>query len=56
MDDIWLSYVANHVLKAPVRKSSAAVKMIDTAGDTWPTIRSKKIEFLEELRRRGWKV
>jgi hypothetical protein len=56
MDDIWLSYVANHVLKAPIRKSSAAVEMTDMAGDTWPTIHSKKIEFLEELRRRGWKV
>jgi hypothetical protein len=56
MDDIWLSYVANHVFKAPVRKSSAAVQMIDPAGDTWPTLRGKKIEFLEELRRRGWKI
>jgi hypothetical protein len=56
MDDIWLSYLASHVFKAPIHKSSATVRMTDSARDTCNTIYHKKIDFLEELRDRGWRV
>ncbi len=56
MDDIWLSYVLEHHLKAPLVKSSAKVDMIDPASDTWPRLREEKIGMLESLRDAGWKV
>ena len=56
MDDIWLSYVFNHLMRVPMKKSSASVKMIDSANDTFHSLRSKKSEFLTELRRQGWRV
>lgn len=56
MDDIWLSYVFHHVMRVPMRKSSASIRMIDSANDTFHSLRNKKTEFLTELRRQGWKV
>ena len=54
-DDIWLSYVLGHDLTAPLVRSSANVKMIDPASDTWPRIRAEKVGMLETLRDAGWK-
>jgi Glycosyl transferase family 2 len=56
MDDIWLSYVIGHHLKAPMVRSAAMVAMTDLAGDTWHRIRAEKIGMLETLRDAGWEV
>lgn len=55
-DDLWFSYVMDHVLRAPMKKSSASVRMIDPANDTSIYRKDEKAAFLEYLRARGWDV
>lgn len=56
MDDIWLSHLLHHRRRATVRKSSAVVEMTDGKNDTYHGLKSNKVEFLDALRDKGWKV
>ncbi len=56
LDDLWLSHVVDHHLRAPMVRSSAMVTMTDRAGDTWWRLYDRKIAALETLRRSGWRV
>lgn len=53
-DDIWISYLLDHLIGAPMKRSSAVVKMTDIPNDTFHSLRQTKVDFLEELRRSGW--
>lgn len=56
MDDIWLSYVLDHHLGAPMLRSSVEIATTDHAGDTWWRISDQKTACLEALRESGWRV
>ena len=55
-DDLWFSFVMHHVLRAPMYKGYASVRMIDLDNDTSRPRYAQKSAFLQYLRRRGWEV
>jgi hypothetical protein len=55
-DDLYLCYVANHLLGVTLRKADIDVSVNRDGKDTFKDHRSTKWLFLEELRGRGWEV
>ena len=56
MEDLWLSFYAQHVLEWRLVASSVKVRTIADERDTYLKIRGAKVEFLEYLRNLNWKV
>ena len=56
VEDLWLSFVAKHLLGWKLVKSQCEIDSIDTKNDQWRQIRNLKNEFLIHLRHRGWQV
>ena len=57
VDDLWLSYFANHVLGLDlVQTENIAIRNINDGKDTYTNLRQEKIELLDDLRMRGWHV
>lgn len=56
MDDLWLSYYANHVLGLALWRGRIASAVVVDGKDCNVLYSQKKVELLAELRRRGWPV
>lgn len=57
IEDLWLSYVAQHLLGWKLLKSAAPIKLTQSDGqDQWLKMKDKKSEFLRYLVGQGWKL
>ncbi len=57
MDDLWLSYVANHVLHYRLTRGTfSSVSVVNDGKDCYVHYHQQKIDMLERLRRNGWAV
>ncbi len=56
IEDLWLSYYANHKLGWSLMKSGAKIVQLDDNVGQWRNLKLLKSEFLQYLIGRGWNV
>ena len=56
IEDLWLSYYANHILGWKLYKSGSTIKIIHDNKDQWQMLAKTKTEFLGYLVDQGWDI
>lgn len=57
IEDLWLSYHASHLKGFPLKVAQdTGVRPVIDGKDSYTGLHREKIDFLQELRRKGWQV